>query len=110
MDSMHEHRMLGGILILVLTLAAATAPDKGGDKADTPEEQYKAILKEFNDAAHANWNATSDEERKQIAARIENLPRAVAGLRPSHAVDRRSPGERPLPQARAEETCGLEFG
>jgi hypothetical protein len=67
-------RMAGGILILVLTLSVAVAQDQGGDISDSPAEQYKALLKEFNEAAYANWNATTDEERTRIVARIENLP------------------------------------
>ena len=68
------YRMGRAILILAPTLSAAAAQDKGGGKSDTPAEQYRALVKEFNEAAHANWNATTDEERKQIAARIEKLP------------------------------------
>ncbi len=40
-------RIGGGILIFVLTLSAATDQNKGGDKSDTPAEQYKALLKEY---------------------------------------------------------------
>jgi hypothetical protein len=67
-------RMAAGILILLVTLSPPAAQDKGGEKADSPAEQYRALVKEFGEAAHANWNATTDEERKQIAARIEKLP------------------------------------
>jgi hypothetical protein len=80
-------RMLGGILICVLTLSVAAAQDKGGDKSDTPAEQYKALLKEFNEAAHANWQATNDDERKQIVARIENLPLRLLELVEEHPQD-----------------------
>src|SRR5262245_59263995 len=63
--------MVGGTCVLVLTLSLAA---QGKDENQAPAEQYKAILKEFNEAAHANWNATTEEERKQIVERIENLP------------------------------------
>ncbi len=59
---------MGQILALVLSLSPAQAPDK------SPAEQYKAIVKEFGEAANANWRATNDEERKRAAARIEPLP------------------------------------
>jgi len=59
-----------GILLVVLSLSTAALPD---DPA-APEEQYKANLKEFGEAANANWKATNDEQRKQAAARIEPLP------------------------------------
>jgi hypothetical protein len=39
-----------------------------------PAQQYRALLKEFGEAAQANWKATTDDERKQAAARVEPLP------------------------------------
>jgi hypothetical protein len=59
-----------GILILVLSLSATAPPDK----PVAPAEQYQAILKEFGQAANASWNATTDEERNRLAARVEPLP------------------------------------
>jgi hypothetical protein len=61
---------MGGILVLVLSLSTAAPLDKPA----APAEQYKAILKEFGEAANANWNAANDEERQQAAARVEPLP------------------------------------
>jgi hypothetical protein len=61
---------MGGILALVLSLAMAVTRDKPA----APADQYRAILKEFGEAANANWRATTDEERKQAAARVEPLP------------------------------------
>jgi hypothetical protein len=61
---------MGGILVLVLSLSMAATQDK----PVAPVEQYRALLKEFGDAAHANWNATTDEARRQAAARVEPLP------------------------------------
>jgi hypothetical protein len=61
---------MGGILVLVLGLSMAPTQDKPA----APAEQYRAILKEFGEAAHANWKATTNEERKQAAARVEPLP------------------------------------
>jgi AhpC/TSA family len=59
-----------GITLLLLSLSIA-APQ---DKSVAPAEEYKAILKEFGEAANANWKATTDEERKRAVARIEPLP------------------------------------
>src|SRR5262245_2618422 len=61
---------MGGMQVLVRGLTIA-APQ---NKRAAPAEQYQAILKEFGEAANANWKATTDEERKQAAARVEPLP------------------------------------
>src|SRR5262245_1708701 len=61
---------MGGILVLVLGLSAGQA----AGKSDGPAEQYKALLKEFGEAANANWKAKTDEERTRAAARVEPLP------------------------------------
>src|ERR1700758_612868 len=61
---------MGGILVLVLSLSMTATQDK----PVPPAEQYRALLKEFGEAAQANWKATTDEERKQAAARVEPLP------------------------------------
>jgi AhpC/TSA family len=61
---------MGGILVLVLGLSMGQAPGK----SDGPADQYKALVKEFGAAAHANWEAKTDEERKRAAARVEPLP------------------------------------
>ena len=59
-----------GIVVLILGLTLGQVPGK----SVAPAEQYKAILKEFGEAANANWKATTDEERKRAAARVEPLP------------------------------------
>src|SRR6516165_10788159 len=61
---------MGEILVLVLTLSMAATQGKPAP----PAEQYQAILKQFGEAAQANWKATTDEERKQATARVEPLP------------------------------------
>jgi AhpC/TSA family len=61
---------MGGIVVLVLSLTMAATQDKPA----APADQYRAILKEFGEAANANWKATTDDERKQSAARVEPLP------------------------------------
>ena len=57
--------------ILAVFLCTMPAPQ---DKPVAPAEQYAAILKEFGEAANSNWKATTDEERRQAAARVEPLP------------------------------------
>jgi hypothetical protein len=61
---------MGGILVLVLSLSMAVTQDRPG----APAEQYKALLKEAGEAGQADWRATTDEERKQAAARMLPLP------------------------------------
>ena len=65
--------MVGGILVLLLGLSVAAGQETPARPA-APAEQYAALVKEFGEAAHANWKATTDEERKQAAARVEPLP------------------------------------
>jgi len=71
-----EDRNLGGIPVLVLSLSMAVSQGK----PLAPAEEYKTLLKEFGDAAQANWKATNDEERRQAAARVEPLPQKVLEL------------------------------
>jgi hypothetical protein len=68
--------------IFAVLLAAMAATE---DKPLAPAEQYAAILKEFGAAANSNWKATSDEERRQAAARIEPLPRKMLELAQENA-------------------------
>ncbi len=67
---------MGGILVLVLSLSMAATQDK----LVAPADQYRAILKEFGEAAHASWKAATDDERTQAAARVEPLPRRLLEL------------------------------
>jgi hypothetical protein len=66
-------RMVGGILVLGLGLTVAAGQEAPARPA-TPAEQYAALVKEFGEAAHANWKAATDKERKQAAGRVEPLP------------------------------------
>src|SRR5215831_13065516 len=61
---------MGAIRVLVLSLSMGATQDT----LVAPAEQYTALLKEFGEAAHAHWQAATDEERKQAAARVEPLP------------------------------------
>jgi len=61
---------MGMMPVLVFTLSMAATQDR----TVTPAERYRSVLKEFAEAAHANWNAATEEARKQAAARVEPLP------------------------------------
>src|SRR5262245_42613248 len=52
--------------------------------AATPAEEYQSLLREFGEAAHPNWKATTEAERKRAAARIEPLPLKLLELAESH--------------------------
>ena len=81
------HRLRRGIVVLLLIQSLAVAQDKVENNAGAPAEQYKAIVKEFNVSANANWNATTDEERQRIVAQIENLPLRLLELVEKHPKD-----------------------
>jgi hypothetical protein len=61
---------MGGVLVIAVGLSLGQA--RGAP--DGPAEQYKALVKEFGEAAHANWEAKTDEEHRRAAARVEPLP------------------------------------
>jgi hypothetical protein len=52
-------RMVGGLLALLLALPMLAAEEKPKDKPQTPEEQYKALLKEYADEMKAFQDAYS---------------------------------------------------
>jgi hypothetical protein len=68
------------MFVFVLSLSMSAAQEK----PVAPAEQFKAIIKEFGEAAQANWKATTDEERKRAAARIEPLPLRLLELAEMH--------------------------
>ena len=64
--------LLGGTLTFLVGLSVAQAEDKPA----TPAEQFKALAKEFNTAARGLWEAKTDDERAQAAARgVKSAPR-----------------------------------
>jgi AhpC/TSA family len=71
---------MGVFQVLVLGVLMA-APE---DKSAAPAEQYSALLKEFGEAAQANWKAVTDEERRRAAARVEPLPLRLLELAENH--------------------------
>src|SRR5262245_32608421 len=68
--------ILARTLALMLSLAVAEAQDQGQNKPATPKEQYQAILKEYQTAA--SGTGTSDEDRKKVIARVDNLRDGLA--------------------------------
>ncbi len=65
------HRMIGGILVLVLGISVLAAEDEGRDKhPPTPDQQYQALLKQYNDAfedyAKAYREAKTPEEQQKV--------------------------------------------
>jgi hypothetical protein len=64
-------RIVGGILILVLCLSVVAAEDQGQERPSTPAEQYKALLKEYQDAS--SGGVLSDEERMKFVGRVVKL-------------------------------------
>jgi hypothetical protein len=65
-------RIVGGVLVLLLALPALGDEDKPKDKPATPAEQYKALVKEHQDAMKAFQKAYSDaktnEDRQKVFA------------------------------------------
>ncbi len=70
-------RIVGGVLSLLLALPGARAADDPKDKPDKPEEQYQALLKEYNDAfqkyAKAFREAKTPQDRQKVVQ--EKYPR-----------------------------------
>ena len=66
------------ILFILITMmpmqALGGAEDEGPDKPAAPAEQYKALVKEFYDAARRAFHqAETDEERKKAVARVDKV-------------------------------------
>jgi hypothetical protein len=71
-------RMVGGILVLVLGISVVAAEDEGQDKQPaTPEQQYTALLKEYNDAFQEYATAFREAETPQDQQKViqEKYPR-----------------------------------
>jgi hypothetical protein len=65
------HQIIGAVLILVLSLTGVAAEDEGQDKQPaTPEQQYQALLKQYNEAfqeyAKVYREAKTPEEQQQV--------------------------------------------
>jgi len=79
-------RITGCILVLLLGAAAAADDDPQG-RPRTPAEQYQALLKERQDLPGDLSKATTDEERKQVMARLGKLPLRFLELAEQHPKD-----------------------
>jgi hypothetical protein len=67
-------RITGGILFLVLGLSPM-AVQRAQDEPATSAEQYKALLKEFQNASQPFYSrAKTDEERNKILPNIDKFP------------------------------------
>ena len=78
---------IGGIVVLVLGLSVAAARDEGKDKSASPAEQYKALVKEFYEAANLHSKAATDEERNQAVARVDRLSTRLLELAEKNPAD-----------------------
>jgi hypothetical protein len=67
--------MMEGVLFLLLGLSVATE-GKGQDRPATPAEQYKALLKEYQEAS--SGKVLSDEERLKFVGRVYKLRNNLA--------------------------------
>ncbi len=72
------HRIVAGILVLVLGMSVGAAEDEGQDKQPaTPEQQYEALLKQYNEAfqeyAKAFRAAETPQDRQKVVQ--EKYPR-----------------------------------
>jgi len=64
------HRIVGGVLLVLLALPALRAADDPKDKPATPAEQYQALLKDFAKAQQEFFKAygeASDEDKPKLA-------------------------------------------
>src|SRR3977135_242961 len=73
-------------ILIVFSLSVA-AGDDASDKPATPEEQYKALVKDFYQAANLSFNATTDEERSKPVARAIKLAPRLLELVEKHPHD-----------------------
>jgi hypothetical protein len=69
--------MIGGFLVLVLGLPVVAAEDPGQAGPATPAEQYKVLLKEYQEAS-SSGRVLSDEERMQFVGRTYKLRNQLA--------------------------------
>jgi hypothetical protein len=68
---------IGGVLVLVFALSVGAAEGQGQEKPATPAEQYKVLLKKYQEAS-SSGRALSDEERMQFVGRVYRLRNELA--------------------------------
>jgi hypothetical protein len=62
-------------------LAATAAPDdERKENRGTPAEQYRSLLKEFQNSANGYFKATTDDERRAITARVDEATSRMLDL------------------------------
>jgi hypothetical protein len=71
------NRILGRLAVLVLSLSVVVAQGQGQHRPATPAEQYKVLLKEYQDAS-SSGRALSDEERRTFVGRVFKLRNQLA--------------------------------
>ena len=71
------NRTLGGLLGLILGVSTVTAYGEGQNNSASPREQYKPLLKEFQDASSAG-RVLSDEERMKFVGHVYKLRYTLA--------------------------------
>jgi hypothetical protein len=76
------YRTVGGILVFLLALPAVGYPEKSDEKRATPEQQYKALLKDQNDAMKAYQDAArkakTQQDRNKVFAEKYPKPEKAA--------------------------------
>jgi hypothetical protein len=65
-------RLVGAVLLLLLALPAARAQDKPKDKPATPADQYRALLKEHEDAMKAFRDALNNAKTNEEGQKVVN--------------------------------------
>ena len=70
------NRLLAGPLVVVWALSVAAAQDEAKEESATPAEQYKTLLKVYQEAS--GGGAVSDEERTKLIGRVYKLRYALA--------------------------------
>src|SRR5262249_52140621 len=73
------NRIVAATLVLVLGLPVPAA-HRGGGKPATPAEQYRALLKEYQDMPENLAKARTAEGRKQVVTRLRTLPQRFLEL------------------------------
>jgi hypothetical protein len=64
-------QLAGGVFVLLLSGLAAQAEDKSGDKPPTPRAQFDALVKEYEAAQKAEWEAQREARTPdQLAERM----------------------------------------
>lgn len=80
------HRIAGGVLVLLVSLAATPDGD-GQDRPATPAEQYRSLLREQERLPGELAKAETAERREQLRERQRSLPLRFLDLAERHPND-----------------------